>query len=75
VITEYPIPTANSMPRGIATGPDGNLWFVESAGNKIAKLGIVTAATVVPALSRSAMLILFAVLLSCGLVQLHRKRR
>jgi virginiamycin B lyase len=73
-ITEYPIPTVNSMPRGI-TGPDGNLWFVESAGNKIAKLEIVTAATVVPAPSRSAVLILFAVLLSCGLVQLHRKRR
>jgi streptogramin lyase len=75
VITEYKIPTSNSMPRGIATGPDSNLWFAESAGNKIGKLEITMAATVVPALSRSGMLILFAVLLSCGLIQLHRRRR
>ena len=74
-ITEHQIPTANSVPRGIAAGPDGNLWFVESAGNKIAKLEIVTAAAVVPALSRSAMLILSAVLLSCGLVQLYGRCR
>ena len=25
-ITEYPIPTANSQLRGIATGPDGRTW-------------------------------------------------
>ncbi|SRR6266567_2543910 len=74
-ITEYTIPTANSMPHGIATGPDGNLWFVESAGNKIGKLEIITPPTVVPALSWSGMLIILAVLLSCGLVQLHRRRR
>ena len=29
VVTEFPIPTANSYPSGIAAGPDGNLWFTE----------------------------------------------
>ena len=29
VITEYPIPTAHSVPQGICAGPDGNLWFTE----------------------------------------------
>jgi streptogramin lyase len=33
--TEYPLPTGNSSPWGIAAGPDGNLWFTESSGNKI----------------------------------------
>lgn len=28
-ITEYPIPTAGSMPQGITRGPDGALWFTE----------------------------------------------
>jgi len=45
VITEFPIPTANSYPYGIAAGPDGNLWFVEAIGNQIGKMtpaGVVT---------------------------------
>jgi len=29
-ITEFPIPTAESRPCSITTGPDGNLWFTES---------------------------------------------
>jgi len=29
VITEIPVPTANSYPRGIVTGPDGALWFTD----------------------------------------------
>lgn len=37
-ITEYPIPTANSTPRGITTGPDGRLWFTEYFGNKVARI-------------------------------------
>jgi streptogramin lyase len=37
-VKEYPILTAASNPRGIAAGPDGNLWFVEYAGNKIGKM-------------------------------------
>ena len=31
MVTEFPIPTASSSPCGIAAGPDGNLWFTESA--------------------------------------------
>ncbi len=34
-IIEYPLPTAAATPAGITTGPDGNLWFTESAANKI----------------------------------------
>jgi streptogramin lyase len=37
-ISEYPIPTANSTPRGITTGPDGRLWFTENMGNKIGRI-------------------------------------
>ncbi len=37
-ITEYPIPTATSLPTSIISGPDGNLWFDESYNQKIAKI-------------------------------------
>ena len=37
-IVEYPIPTSGSGAQGIAAGPDGNLWFVESVANKIGKI-------------------------------------
>ncbi len=39
-ITEYPIPTGNAGPWGIAAGPDGNLWFTEYGygANKIGKI-------------------------------------
>lgn len=37
-ITEYSITTANSDPKGITAGPDGNTWFVEYSGNKVAKI-------------------------------------
>ncbi|HWZ86758.1 MAG TPA: S-layer homology domain-containing protein [Thermoanaerobaculia bacterium] len=45
VITEFPIPTTGSQSFYIATGPDGNLWFAEVSGNKIARIttaGVVT---------------------------------
>src|SRR5262249_50642423 len=29
---------ANSKPNGIATGPDGNLWFAEEAGNQVERM-------------------------------------
>jgi uncharacterized protein (TIGR03437 family) len=35
VVTEYPVPTANSGPYGIAVGPDGTLWFTEENGDKV----------------------------------------
>ena len=37
--------TAGSNPKGIAAGPDGNLWFTESTGNSIGKItpsGVIT---------------------------------
>jgi streptogramin lyase len=53
-ITGYPIPTQidqgpffppTSGPGSIVAGPDGNLWFPETAGNKIARVttaGVIT---------------------------------
>ncbi len=38
IITEYPIPTANSTPTAVASGPDGNLWFTQQGSNQIGKL-------------------------------------
>ena len=32
------VPTSGSVPTGITTGPDGNVWFTEAHGNKIGKL-------------------------------------
>jgi streptogramin lyase len=29
-VSEYPLPSPNSDPTSITTGPDGNLWFVEN---------------------------------------------
>jgi streptogramin lyase len=38
------LPTANSEPQGITAGPDGNLWFTESASNKIGMINPTTMA-------------------------------
>ena len=51
IITEFTVPTAGSGPRGITSGPDGNLWFTEqdAAGNKIGRItpgGTITEFTV-----------------------------
>ena len=43
-ITEFALPTANSGPRGIAAGPDGNLWFTEVSSKKLGQ--IATSGTV-----------------------------
>lgn len=37
-ITEFPIPTPNSGPVGITSGPDGALWFVQIMGNRIGRI-------------------------------------
>jgi streptogramin lyase len=45
LVTEFPLPTAVADPRGIAAGPDGNLWFTERGSNKIGRItpaGVVT---------------------------------
>ena len=41
VVTEFPIPSADTQPVGVAAGPDGHVWFAESAtatGNRIGRL-------------------------------------
>jgi streptogramin lyase len=37
-IVEYPVPDKGSVPKGIAAGPDGNLWFTEEQGNRIGRI-------------------------------------
>ncbi|HWZ89515.1 MAG TPA: hypothetical protein VNW92_11715, partial [Polyangiaceae bacterium] len=37
-VTEYPIATAASNPRGITAGPDGNVWFTELDGHNIGRV-------------------------------------
>ena len=41
----FDVPTANSFPFAIISGPDGQLWMTENATNKIARIttdGVVT---------------------------------
>jgi virginiamycin B lyase len=38
-ITEFEIPTPDSVPFGIVAGPDGNLWFAE---HRVGKIGIIS---------------------------------
>src|SRR5262249_39770506 len=37
-ITEFAIPTASSGPGAITAGPDGALWFIETAANQIGRI-------------------------------------
>jgi virginiamycin B lyase len=37
-ITEFQIPTSNSSPESITSGPDGNLWFTEWGVNKVGRV-------------------------------------
>jgi virginiamycin B lyase len=37
-VKEYPIPTASSVPLGITTGPDGNVWFTGYGAGKIERI-------------------------------------
>ena len=41
------IPTAASQPDGITAGPDGNVWFTESAVGKVAHFAPATPGTIV----------------------------
>src|SRR5262249_3753965 len=40
-IIEYPVPTSDSGPNNITSGPDGNLWFTEYSGSKIGRFDLV----------------------------------
>src|SRR5262249_9434631 len=45
VLTEFSAGlTPGAVPGGIATGPDGNLWFTEIQGNRIGRLDLPKAA-------------------------------
>ncbi|WP_290646699.1 hypothetical protein, partial [Aquabacterium sp.] len=37
-ITEFPVPTIQSVPADITAGPDGNIWFTEMTGNRIGQV-------------------------------------
>jgi len=37
-IVQFPLPTQNAYPAGVALGPDGNVWFTEIYGNKIGRI-------------------------------------
>lgn len=37
-VTRYGYPSGPQGPRGITAGPDGNVWFVDAAGNYVAKV-------------------------------------
>jgi streptogramin lyase/PKD repeat protein len=37
-IDEFPVPTTGGTPAGIATGPDGAVWFTEQAANRIGRI-------------------------------------
>lgn len=53
VITEYPIPTANSDPQHIVKGPDGAMWFTEVNAEKIGRItsdGTITETSTEPAM-------------------------
>src|SRR5579862_3259267 len=44
-LTEFPVPSPDSAPRGIAAGPDGNLWFTELSTSQVAAItpaGVIT---------------------------------
>ena len=36
--SEFPVPTPESGPFGITSGPNGNVWFSEQGGNKIGRI-------------------------------------
>jgi streptogramin lyase len=58
-VTEFPVPTPNSFPNGITTGPDGSLWFTELNANQIARIttaGVVTEFPIPTPLSHPALI-------------------
>ena len=39
-ITEYALPTPDSLPGGIVVGPDNALWFYETGANQIGRISL-----------------------------------
>ena len=57
--TEYPVPTPNSVPTEITSGPDGNLWFTERNAGKIGRIttaGVITEFSPPPSARRGGLL-------------------
>jgi virginiamycin B lyase len=44
-VTEFALPTSPSQPQDITVGPDGNLWFTESTGNRVGRITTAGAVT------------------------------
>lgn len=44
LVTLYQVPTPNSFPAGIVSGPDGNIWFAEGVNtiNKVSRLSVAS---------------------------------
>ncbi len=40
VSNSIPLPTSAGYPRGIALGPDGNIWFTERYGSKVGRVNL-----------------------------------
>ena len=47
IVTEFPLPGANSSTAGITAGPDGNLWFTENNSDRTGRIGRITPAGVI----------------------------
>ena len=39
-IVEFPVPNTSAALRGITSGPDGNIWYVDLAGNSIGQVSL-----------------------------------
>ena len=48
MVTEFTPPTTNGSPAGIASGPDGNLWFTEYGVGKVGRMTTSGVATEYP---------------------------
>jgi len=40
VMNEFPVPSSSAIPLGIASGPDGAMWFTESGTGKIGRVSL-----------------------------------
>lgn len=52
--TVHSLPTSYSQPKGIASGPDGALWFTEYNTNKIGRISTSGAITEYPVISAAS---------------------
>jgi hypothetical protein len=68
--------TSPANPKGITPGPDGNIWFVEFTGNRVARVTVtVPAPRSTPALPAWAQGVLASTLLAAAGLGLTRGKR